>query len=197
MTALALLLPLAIQAAQPAPYPSKHVLTAFGEVCRPLEDMTQAEALAVKAGWQKFTPDPASPIGELLAFGRSEGEKMLEKEGGGSMTPSSVLRRTVAGEDLVVIFTGVRMNGVSVNGCRMYDVGETRGIDAAAAQAWVGRAPDTAVAEDNLNLSSWEPGFAPKHQSLEIFFVPPGSPLIEFTKVSGIALTADLVGVDR
>ena len=144
-------------------------------------------------GWTGFTPDRSSPVGELVEFGMTEGKKIVAEKGG-SISPMRVMRRTVAGEELVAVLSDVTMDGAKVNGCRVYDVGETRRITQADAERWTGRAPSRAQEDEVIAVAAWEPGYAAEHDSLEVFFVPAASPAITFVKVSGIALKADFVG---
>ena len=195
MIALALLIASA-QSAAPAPYPSSEVLAAFGNVCRSLSDLKQTEAEATSAGWTVVRPDPATPIGELVTFGMTEGSKMAAAEGG-SIAPMRVLRRDVAGEELVAVLSGVRMNGSVVNGCRVYDVGEARRISLAEAEAWVGRPPSRSTSDEILSTATWEPGFDANHDSFELCFIPTGSPAVKMVKVSGVVLKADFVGAEE
>jgi hypothetical protein len=188
---------LAALAPNPPPYPAEQVLAAFGEACRGLDDFEQMEANAQASGWARFVPDPASPIGELIATGRSAAKKMLEKEGGGSMSPVRVLRRQVAGEDLVAILSGVHIGGTKVNGCRIYDVGEARQIPAVQAERWMGRAPSRTADDPAISIARWEPGYAARHDSFEIYFVPANSPAVNVVKFSGVVLTASLVGAKK
>lgn len=198
LTAAALLL--AAQApvdASPEPaYPADDVLAAFADVCRPIADLDAVAEGAAARGWERFEPDPASPIGELVAFGETEGAKMLAPKGG-KLLPMAALRRNVAGEDLVVILSGIELSGQRVNGCRLYDVGETRELDASAIESWVGRPRTRNMDDPAIRVSTWEPGYDAAHDSLELFFIPPGSPAIAMLKVSGVALKADFVGAAR
>ena len=180
-----------------APYPAEQVLAAFGEACRDLDDLAQTETKAQAAGWARFEPDPASPISELIALGRAAGKKMLDTEGGGSMSPVRVLRRRVAGEDLVAILSGVHSGGTKVNGCRIYDVGEARQIPAIEVERWTGRAPSRAANNPAISIARWEPGFAAGHDSFEVYFIPANSPAVNVVKVSGVVLAASLVGAEK
>jgi hypothetical protein len=191
---LALILAAAGQASSEAPYPAAQVLGAFGDLCRPISDLDAAAKAGVAAGWEAYTPDPASPIGQLLAFGQTEGEKMLDKARGDTMTPMAAFRRKVAGEELIGILSGVRVQGTTVHGCRVYDVGETRALGYDAAEKWIGRAPNRRLEQSGVAAASWEPGFAEGHDSFETFFISSGTPAAALLKVTGISLKADFVG---
>lgn len=179
-----------------APYPAEQVLAAFGETCRDLEDLATTEATARAAGWTSITPEPTSPIGQLVALGVSEGRKLAEAEGG-SIGPMRVLRRDVAGEELIAVLSGASRDGTTVNGCRVFDVGETRQITATQAERWTGRPPTQATEDAVVSIASWEPGYAPGHDRFELYFVPADSPAVQLVKVSGITLKADFVGAEN
>jgi hypothetical protein len=183
--------------AAPAPYPEAEVLNAFGEACGGIDSLKKTAKGAVASGWETFTPDASSPIGQLLEYGYSEGKKIIEEEGRGSISPMLSLRREVAGEQLVLVLSGVELDGTIVNGCRVYDVGEERELSVGAGEKWVGRAPSHLVRDDLLSTATWEPGYGKGHNSFEIYFIPPRSPAIEFVKFSGVALKADFVGAKK
>jgi hypothetical protein len=190
--ALAALLQTAASA-EPA-YPTGQVLAAFDEVCRHVGDLARAEADAAKAGWTRFTPDPASPLGALIALGRAEAQKVFDEQKSGSMSDTVSLRRQVAGEELFAVLSEVRIGGDTVRGCRVYDVGETRELLPAEAEKWIGRTPTRAASEPGVaTMTTWEPGYREGHDSFELFFIPAGSPAIEALKVSGVFLKADYV----
>ena len=190
---LLVLLAAAAQAPTQSAYPAREVLEGFAQVCRPLATLEGAAAAAEKSGWRKFEPEAASQIASLIAFGKSEGKKMLAEKGG-EMLPTRVFHRTIAGEDLIVVLSGVKINGVLVNGCRAYDVGETRELPAAQVEAWLNRKPSKTVVDPAIHITSWEPGYDAQHDSFDLYFIPQGSPAIELLKVSGIGLKADFVG---
>ncbi|WP_106515727.1 hypothetical protein [Allosphingosinicella deserti] len=190
----ALILAAAGQGSSEPAYPAAQILGAFGTLCGPIADLDATAKAGAAAGWERFTPEPASPIGQLVALGESEGAKLIDKAKGDAMLPVAALRRRVAGEDLVAILSGVRKDGTRVHGCRVYDVGESRAISDSDAKAWIGRAPSRRVDEAGVVLSSWEPGYRPDHDSFETYFISSGSPAAQMFKVTGISLKADFVG---
>jgi hypothetical protein len=143
-------------------------------------------------GWTKVADPSATPVGPLVAFGREAAAKMMGGDGR-LLGDMPVHRRRVAGEDLYLVFSGVETGGVTVRGCRMFDPGETRALDTAAAIAWVKRPASDSVNRAELQKLSWEPGFAVGQDSFEMFRVPAGSPLRAMTKIDGLAMKADWV----
>jgi hypothetical protein len=195
---LAAFLPLlAAAAAEPSTsvpaYPAAAVLEAFGAGCARVASLDDTRKDLQAQGWETYIPVKGTPIGDLLAFGMEAGGKMVA-EAGGSMAPSTVLRKTVEEEDLQIILSGVTMSGTTVQGCRLYDVGETRRITPAEAEAWIGRAPDKVTDVPQISVATWEPGKAEDHSSFELYFVPEGSPAIALLKFNGLAMKADHVG---
>jgi len=192
LLALAALLQSAASA-EPA-YPTDQVLAAFAEVCRHVDDLEQAEADAGRLGWTRFIPEAASPLGQLIALGRAEAQKVFAEQSGGSMSDPVTLRRGVAGEELALVFSEVSTGGETVRGCRVYDIGETRQLGVAEAEKWLGRAPTRQASEPGIaTMATWHPGYQAGHDSFELFYVPANSPAIEALKVSGVFLKADYV----
>ena len=195
MSILVLLAGAAQATAQPA-YPTREVLEGFAEVCRPLGTLQGAAAAAKRVGWQEIALDPNSPAGQLVAFGKAEGAN-LANEQGVELLPMHTLERTIAGEQLTLVLSGAKANGAVVNGCRVFDIGESREMPAADVAAWLKRAPTDVWDKPELRVTLWEPGYEMNHDSFELYFVPAGSPAIELVKVSGIVLKADFVGATK
>ncbi|MBB4859714.1 hypothetical protein HNO88_003043 [Novosphingobium chloroacetimidivorans] len=182
-------------AEQAAPYPTAQVLGAARDACSDLSSREAAAARIAASGWSKAADPYATPVGELVRFGYEAGRKMLENGSGTVDSGPLVFSRQVAGESLNLVLSSVVMDGVSVMGCRTYDVGETRRIGKDAASAWAGREPDQSVDQAELVKYTWEPGLQPGQDSFEVFYVPAGSPLIAMVKFPGIAIKADQVSV--
>ena len=111
------------------------------------------------------------------------------------MSEMEVFERTIAGEQLYVVLSEVRVDDTRVSGCRLFDLGETRSIAVEAAQAWLGREATRVIERAEVPVATWEPGTLPGHDSFQIFFVPPDSPLKEVLFFDGVALKSDTVGV--
>lgn len=176
-----------------APYPAAAVLDAFGEACRNIEDIAQVETDLAEQGWTAEIPPADSPLGKLLAIGRAQAEKVLDGPDD-RMSDTSVFTKTVSGERLDIILSQVESEGTMVNGCRLYDVDETRKISPEDGEKWMDRAANRSVDRQEISLTNWSPGYDTRHDSFEIFYVPEGSPVIALTQFHGIALKADFVG---
>ncbi len=178
------------------PYPAVAVLEAFRGACEDLKSRAATKARLNKQGWSEVTLTKGTPLADLLDFGLEEGAKAAAKDGA-RVAPYSVHEREVAGETLSLIMSGLIYDGSYVNGCRMYDVGETRSITLAEAEAWIGRKADQSQARSELSAAIWRPGFDRKyHLSFQLFHVPQGSPAVALLKVTGIALVADHIAID-
>ena len=182
----------ALAAEKAEPYPTVPVLAAFRAACSDLTTLSVAADKVTKAGWTAQNPD-ATPVGELVRFGREQGEKALAGVGKILEAPN-VYSRKVAGETLYLVLSGVEVIDMTLIGCRGYDPDETRSIDPKDAERWMGRAPDLAVDKPEATRLKWEPGLTPQQDSFEIYHVPAGSPAIAITKVAGIAFKADQIG---
>ena len=191
--ALLLLAQAATATPVPAPYPATSILDAFGDACRNIQDIAQVETDLVDQGWVAEIPPADSPLGKLLAIGRAQAEQVLDGPDD-RMSDTSVFTKTVSGERLDIILSQVESNGTMVNGCRLYDVDETRKISAEDGAKWIDRAANRSVDREEISLTNWSPGYDTSHDSFEIFYVPEGSPVIALTQFHGIALKADFVG---
>jgi hypothetical protein len=189
---MSLVIALAAATANPAPYPTVAVLDAVAGVCSKLSDRTETETRLAALGWTPVTLDPASPLGALLEMGKAEGAKMLAEDGG-TMQPSAAYQKTVAGENLAIILSGVSMEGMTVNGCRLYDVDETRPMAVDDVAKWIKRKPERAESSAVLSIATWPGGFAQGQSTLDVYFVPANSPLVQALKVSGVALRVDQI----
>jgi hypothetical protein len=184
--------PVLAQPDTPTAYPAVAVLEAVKAACSRLERREDTVADLAANGWQKVELAADSPLGQLLAMGKAAGEKMLKADGG-SIAESAAYTKSVAGEDLTIILSGVVTDSATVNGCRIYDVGETRPLDPAAVARWMGREPTRSNSNDALTLSNWTPGLADGQDGFDVYFVPAESPLVPLLKVSGVAIRMDYV----
>lgn len=194
---LGLAAPLAPARAEVASYPAAEVLSAVRAACGRLTSLPDAHAHVRAVGWTRIEDASATPIGPLMSFAIEQGSKIVAAGGGSMQVDKGVYRRTVAGEELWLALSGVTIGGRVVHGCRVYDVGETRRISARDAADWLGREPDEAVDRPELMRAEWEPGVNAGQDSFELFFVPANSPVLQFTKVDGIAFKADWIGIER
>jgi hypothetical protein len=188
---MSLLIALAAATASPAPYPTAAVLDAVAAVCSNVSDRAETETRLAALGWSAVTLDPASPLGALLEMGKTEGAKLLSE--GGTMQPSAAYQKNVAGENLSIILSGVSMEGMTVSGCRLYDVDETRPMPVDDVTKWIKRKPERAESSTALSIATWPGGFAKGQSTLDVYFVPATSPLVHALKVSGVAIRVDQI----
>jgi len=182
---------LAGAAPQPA-YPAEAVYAAFTDACADVADLDKASATLPGKGWEAFEPAPDSETGQLLARGRRMTQEMMP---GTRLRPMAAFRRTVAGEDLELVLSGVEQGKSWTNGCRVYDYRETRTISLDFMEKKLGRKPAEQVARPGiLEKAVWEPGYRPDHLSAELFHVPAGSPVIAMIGSSGICMVAQATG---
>jgi hypothetical protein len=178
-----------------APYPSVAILDAFRIGCGAIADQATASASLTAAGWKASAPEarPAALV-RFLDFAQSAGSRAVVGQGG-TMSAIEVFEQTIAGEQLYVVLSEVRIDGTRVSGCRLFDLGETRPIAIRAAQEWIGRAATTVIDQSEVTVATWEPGALPGHDSFQLFFVPTNSPLKEALFFDGVAFKSDTVGV--
>ncbi|MEL6530067.1 MAG: hypothetical protein AAGK01_02770 [Pseudomonadota bacterium] len=190
--ALALAVP---AAAQDAPYPAVEVLNAFRDGCGAIENQAAASASLTNAGWEVV--DEAFSSVDLvifLTFARDAGGKAVSAQGG-TMSEMEVFEKTVSGEQLFIVLSEVKIDGVRVTGCRLFDFGETRAIPAATVTEWLDQEPSRVINREELQVADWEPGTLPGHDSFQLFFVPADSPVKQAFKFDGVAFKSDTVGV--
>lgn len=175
-----------------AAYPAQPVLDAFRTACARLTDLDGTERRAVVAGWRRVGDPAATPLGDLIRFSQTAAADFVKKAGG-TMRASTVFERDVAGERVYLVLSGVTLEGRTVNGCRLYDAGETRVIAPATVTAWIGRAPVQTVDQPALVRTTWEPGMVKGQDSFELSHVTNASALLGVPQVAGIGLKADQV----
>ncbi|MFZ5748982.1 MAG: hypothetical protein ACOY45_15155 [Pseudomonadota bacterium] len=177
-------------AASGPPYPGAEVLAAFNQACGALRSPAATRKAIADGGWSAMAKTDATPIGDLVAFGKRAGAALARKAGG-EVARTDAYRRTVAGEALFLVLSEAKVDGRTLLGCRVYDPGETRRITATDAQALAGRPPLAITDQPEIQRARWEPGLAGPHSRFEVYFVPEGSPAVRLTRIAGIALAAD------
>jgi hypothetical protein len=188
--------PAAVCAAEPGgAYPASEVLDAVKSACSSLQTLEGARTAIAAAGWRAAVDPGATPVGAIVKFGSEAGAKMLDGTGK-MLNQPEVYSRTVAGEGLWLVLSGIEMSGVRVHGCRVYDPLETRTVSAPAVAEWVGREPTATIDRAELTKFTWEPGLVEGQDSFEMFRVPADSPLKALVKVDGLAWKADQVFLD-
>ena len=173
-------------------YPATAVLTAFRSACSDLGSIEAASGRVRQEGWTELASTSGTPIAPLMDFAQREGNRMVE-QAGGTVDPMRSFRKTVAGEDLYLVVSQVRIEGNEVTGCRMYDVDDPRRISIADATAWLGRGPSQTEDRPELMRGLWTPGFSGGQDSFELFYIPAGSPALQLVQIAGIGLKIDQV----
>ncbi|MBY0303321.1 MULTISPECIES: hypothetical protein [Sphingomonas] len=188
----ALLLAAAMAGASPAGYPAAEVIGALREACPSATAVTTVLKGATPAGWTRAADPAATPVGKLAAMGKEMGGAMLSGTGH-IIGDIAVLERTVAGERLYLIPSGIVNGDTMVVGCRLYDPGETRRIPAAEATRILGRKPTSSSDQPMLSKLGWDIGAPDDADSFEIVSVPADSPVVALLTLSGLMMKADWV----
>ena len=190
---IALLIAAALQATPAAGsgYPAAEVYAAFAQGCAEVGDLAKARTALTAAGWQAYEPAPGSPADKLVKLGTDA----LRGNAGIKVRPGATFRRTVAGEQLDLILSGIESDGAWINGCRVYDFGETRELPIALVTQRLGREPTVATTHAGLlNKAEWNPGLRADHLSAELYFVPSDSPAAALLGSTGVCLVAQATG---
>ena len=183
-------------AAAASTYPMAAVLDGVRTACSDLSSLSAAEKQVTGAGWTRATDPDATPVGELVRFGYQAGEQFVGDRGKMAGQPD-VYSRVLADETLYLVLSAAEVDGIGVVGCRVFDVAEIREIDIVKAADLAGRQPDQTIQRPELTKLTWEPGLNPGQDSFEIFHVPADSPVMEITKISGLAFKADQIGTAK
>ncbi len=176
-----------------ATYPALEVLNAFREGCGSVENQAATAASLTAADWQEGSTFAPTKLVIFLNFARETGGTAVT-EAGGTMSDMQVFKKTVAGEELYVVLSEVTIDGTRVSACRLFDMGETRAIPPETVAEWLDREPTKAIDQDGVQITDWEPGTQPGHDSFQVFYIPPGSQLADAFKFDGVALKSDTVG---
>ena len=137
-----------------ANYPAIPGLNAFAKACANIQDIEQVEADLKEQQWTAETPADDSPLGQLLATGREAAGRILT-DPDDKMSDTVTYSKTISGERLDIIISQVQSYGTTVNGCRAYDVGETRQIELADAQKWMERDADKTIDRDEISVAKY------------------------------------------
>lgn len=158
-------------AAQDAPYPADTVLAAFATACSGIENMDVAKASASAAGWEVFdtVAHPDSAISKIIDYGK----EAIAQDDETTMIDGGAYRHVVSGRELFLVLSGVSVDTVQVQGCRIYDLAATAPIDEETLEDWAVRAPQAVpVGLNNVTKQIWNPGLKPGHMEMEVSFIP-------------------------
>lgn len=180
----------AVQDAPPAenPYPAREVLSAFATACSGIENMAVAKASVLAAGWQPVAADDAGQLMKLVAFGKA---KLAESDPDMKLIEGGEYRMTVAGRELGAVLSGVDLENIRSQGCRLYDFTAAAPISAEDLEGWAVRKPnDTQTPQGGIIKHVWNPGLKPGHMEMEVSFVPQGALAAANIPISGLVFTA-------
>jgi hypothetical protein len=185
---------LAVQAtvaAEPAAgYPLREVLAAFATACSNTEDTAVNIASATAAGWERLPADADTQISRLVRQGR---DALAAEDPDAEMVGGGEFRKMVAGRTLYLAISGVRLEGLTSRGCRVFDFAAPSAPTAEELERWAVRAPVATPGPEGASKFTWNPGLKPGHMEMEIIFVPQGSRPLPGFDVSGLALIASAV----
>jgi len=109
------------------------------------------------------------------------------------LVEGSEFRKVVAGRTLYLAISGVRSEGMTARGCRVFDFTAPSAPTAEELERWAVRPPIATPGPEGASKFTWNPGLKPGHMEMEIIFVPPGSRPLPGFDVSGLALIASAV----
>lgn len=174
-----------------APYPAQKILSAFATACSNIESLSVTKATAIAAGWEEKDPDPGSTIGQLVAYGKAE----MGEDNGIEMLDGATYHQKIAGRDLWLVVSGVKMDSITSHGCRLYDTNATSPIAEDTLKNWAVRQPTKDEPMEGLQIYSWAPGLKPGHQEMQVQFVKPGTQLPLPVTLSGLVFTASVINI--
>ncbi len=180
----------AMQDTPPAenPYPAREVLSAFATACSGIESMAVAKASVLAAGWQPVPADDTGALMALVAFGKA---KLAESDPDMKLIEGGEYRMTVAGRELGVVLSGVDLEKIRSQGCRVYDFTAVSAISPEDLEGWAARKPnDTQTPQGGIIKHVWNPGLKPGHMEMEISFVSQGALAAANIPLSGLVFTA-------
>lgn len=173
-----------------ADYPLREVLSAFATACSGTEDSAVNIASATAAGWERLPADADTPISRLVRQGR---DALAAEDPSAELAEGGEFRKVVAGRTLYLAVSGVRSEGLTSRGCRVFDFAAPSAPAAEELERWAVRAPVAASGPGGASKFTWNPGLKPGHMEMEIIFVPPGARPLPGFDVSGLVLIASAV----
>ncbi len=174
-------------------YPATEVLAAFEQACGSIASLDATASNVIQAGWTISDGALPQEMTQFLQFAETEGKKLVESKDG-QFQGMRVFENSIDGEKVYIVLSEVAIEGIRVTGCRLFDLGENRAITTHETQQWLGRPPTKVQSHPEIQVADWEPGLRPQHDTFQLFHVPPGSPVADVVKFTGIALKADTVG---
>lgn len=149
-----------------------NVRTAFNDGCDWAFSIDALPGDVESRGWRPYVPEPGSEMANRVQTMGGE---------------PAVFERAEEGRR---IFLTIAAEGERSHRCTVYDFDATERPALDVLVPWFGGMPTGEIGgygEPNWG-SYWEPGLE-GHDSLEVYFVPPGSPLIEQSHIRGMIYT--------
>ena len=180
----------ALQDAPPAenPYPAREVLAAFATACSGIENMAVAKASIVAAGWQPIPADDKGALRQLVDYGKA---RLVESDPEAKLLAGGEYRMAVAGRELSLALSGVDLETIRSQGCRVYDFAATAPISAENLEDWAVRKPGSSTEPaPGIIKHVWNPGLKPGHMEMEVSYAAPGALAGTGIPLTGLVFTA-------
>ncbi len=174
-------LAMAMVGSSPA-YPADEVLSAFAQTCGSGETLASMEAASTANGWERYTPEPDSLLGELVELGQ-------DMSGGFA---GGTYRKEIAGRELHLALSEVE-GETTERGCRMYDFAAEQALPIEALAAWAGSQPGDVSGEAFLPMLNveWGEGVVGNAYKTQILFIPANHPFAEAFGMRGLSFIAN------
>lgn len=159
-------------------YPVADVLKEFQAVCGSVPNFAQADAEADRLGWMQVLEPESTPLAGIIAMMKSREAQNEMRTQGVEEKGMSWRSKSVSGQTLYLAVSSLAANaqGVTINGCRLYDFDDAQGISPDAVSKLIGREPSGSGRDDDATATFWKPGFSPTQPRLELIQVIPDAP---------------------
>ncbi len=166
-------------------YPIGAVFSEARDTCANLSSNKAVFDNASKAGWKLAEISESSPIAPLVA--RIDA---MNAPPGTTLVGVPPMRKIVAGEELFLLISELRVGDEQVVGCRILDPAEERVIEEAELVSLVGRNPTQRHENIVESAISWLPGLKPGHARFEFLDVPDTDVAKQHLGISGLGFVA-------
>ncbi len=162
----------------------------YDRLCTDLSDVNALNAAAAAAGWERFSPEAQSPLGQLLALADSVTRGAPEA---GTLV-NTAYRKTVNGRELHAVVSSLTGGPLSATECRVYDFAAAAPPSAETIAAWTS-APTTS-SNNQMGVTSWEwsPGFRSGLDQQTVVHIAADSPMRRQIPAIGLGITATKSG---
>jgi len=175
-----------------AAYPAREVLAAFATACSGIENLAVAKASVLAAGWQPIPADDDGLLTQLVQIGKNViAEEEADEETKSVFLEGGEYRTMIAGRELNLAISGVRMDRFQSHGCRVYDFTAPAALSVEELESWAVRKPNgTQELPEGLVKHVWNPGLKPGHMEMEVNFIPAAAMQSTGIPLSGLVLGA-------